>query len=49
MSTRKESTEHKIAIVREEAAKEAKVEGRSDTNAQHERIEERITTEVKKK
>ena len=42
------TTEQKVSIVREEAAKEAKVEGRSDISAQHERTVERINTEVKK-
>ena len=47
MST-KETTAQKVAIVHEEAAKEAKVDGHSDTTAQHERTVERINTEVKK-
>lgn len=43
------TTRQKIDIVKEEAAKEAKVEGRSDTKAQHERTVERIEKEVPKK
>jgi hypothetical protein len=43
-----DTTQQKINIVKEEAAKEAKVEGRSDTQAQHERTVERIEKEIKK-
>ena len=44
-----DTTRQKIDIVKEEAAKEAKVDGRSDTQAQHERTVERIATEVPKR
>lgn len=47
MTTNK-TTSQKVAIVYEEAAKEAKVDGRSDITAQHDRTVERINTEVKK-
>lgn len=43
-----DNTAKKIEIVKEEAEKEAKVSGRSDTQAQYDRTVERIEKETKK-
>lgn len=44
----KSTTAQKIDIVREEAEREANVDGPSDISAQHKRTVERINNEVKK-